>query len=260
MTVWGIATVKDEVDVIEGTVRHMADEVDHLLVLDNGSTDGTREILADLKDDLPLTIIDDPEVGYWQSERMSRLAEHAADRGARWIVPFDADELWTATDRVKVVLADHPTGVALASLFNHFSTAIDPDEADPFRRMVWRQPFPAPLPKVAFRYQPGAVIHQGNHGVTLPSPEPALPVLEVRHFPYRSVDQFVRKAVNGAAAYKATDLPEDVGAHWRSYGEIYDRLGFDGLADVYRAHFWFLSPTDSGLVHDPPPYMRWQLP
>ncbi len=83
-------------------------------------------------------------------------------------------------------------------------------------------------------------------------------VLQVRHFPYRSAAQFVRKAITGAAAYACTDLPPDQGAHWRAYGEIAERHGTEALADVFREHFWFRSPTDSGLVHDPAPYMRWR--
>jgi glycosyltransferase involved in cell wall biosynthesis len=249
--------VKDEADVIAGTLLHMADEVDHLLVADNNSTDGTREILAEL-DDLPLTIIDDPEPAYYQSSKMSALAAHAAEMGAEWIVPFDADELWVAPHRVSKILASATTSIVTAALTNHFCTAVDPDDPDPYRRIVWRQAKPAALPKVAFRWEPGAVIHQGNHGVTLPSDPKPTNGLEVRHFPYRSAEQFISKARNGAAAYRATDLPVSEGAHWRAYGDILDRLGEEGLATVFREHFWYLSPTDSGLVQDPAPYRRWQ--
>lgn len=251
--------VKDEADVIAGTVLHMAAEVDFLVVADNGSTDGTREILAELADQLPaLTVVDDPEVGYYQSDKMSRLAEYAATQGATWIVPFDADEVWVAEDRISTVLDATAENVATARLFNHFPTAVDPADVDPFRSIVWRQPDPAPLPKVAFRWEPGAVVHQGNHGVTLPHGEHPAALLEVRHFPYRSGEQFVRKARNGAAAYRATDLPEHVGQHWRQYGDLLDRFGEATLIDeVFRRWYWFLTPVEEGMVRDPAPYMRW---
>jgi len=259
MSVWGISTVKDEADVIAGTLRHTADEVDHLLVVDNGSTDGTSDILNDLKRDLPLTVIFDPEIGYHQSVRMSRLAEQAARNGAEFIVPFDADEIWySRLGRIREVLALTSGDVVTATLINHFCTSIDPGGSDPFVTMRWRQPNPAPLPKVAFRWRDGAVIHQGNHGVTLPGPvAPIADVLELRHFPYRSAEQFVRKSINGARAYAHTSLPPDQGAHWRAYGAIADRHGEEALAEVFREHFWYLSPLDAGLVEDPAPYLRW---
>lgn len=261
-----VSMCKDESDVAEGMLRHLADEVDHIIVADNGSIDGTRDILGRLAIELPLTVLDDYDPAYYQSRKVSALAELAAtDHGAEWILPVDFDELWVAhTDRIRLALhaLDKRIRVVPAELLNHFQTAIDVDDPDPFRSMVWRQDKPAPLPKVAFRWEPGAVVHQGNHGVTLPSARQWAPdargVLQVRHFPYRSPGQFISKARNGAAAYAATDMPATEGAHWRAYGDLLDRFGPEGLVNVYREHFYYLSPTDSGLGHDPAPYMRWQ--
>lgn len=251
--------VKDEADIIAGMVRHLADEVDEVVIADNGSTDGTRDLLADLERELPLTVLDDPEPAYYQSEKMTALAHLAGAHGARWIVPVDADELWLAADRVSTVLGQLPAGfhIARARLYNHFPTAIDPAGDDPFVTVEWRQADPAGLPKVAFRYHPDAVVHQGNHGVTLPGVPREATVLEVRHFPYRSAEQFVRKARNGAAAYAATDLPDHVGAHWRGYGLLLERHGEAALEAVFREHFWHLAPFEAGLVRDPAPYRRW---
>lgn len=275
MTTFGISMVRDEADVIEGTLRHMAGEVDELIVANNLSTDGTRDILDQLAKELPLTVVDDPDPAYFQSRKMSALADQAAEAGADWIVPFDADEIWFARgDRVSVVLAELGRLVyrrVNAVLYHHFRTRFDdPPGDDPFRTMPWRQATPGGatpqrpegLPKVAFRWEPGAVVEAGNHGVHLPSvhrefPPPTL--LEVRHFPYRSAEQMCRKARNGAAAYAATDLPEQTGSHWRSYGRILDQPnGEQLLAKVYNDHFCYLSPTDSGLVYDPAPYRRWE--
>ncbi len=260
MTTFGVSMVKDEADVIAGTLTHLADEVDHLIVADNGSTDGTREILAELADMLPLTVLDDPEVAYHQSPKMSALADKAAAAGAVWIVPFDADELWVWNgERISDELAGSQVNVVNARLFNHFPSALDTADVDPFRSIIWRQTEPGALPKVAFKWEPGAVIHQGNHGVTLPSGNRTAEGLEIRHFPYRTAEQFVSKARNGAAAYKATGLPEHVGAHWRSYGDILEKFGEAVLIDeVFRRWFYAVSPVDMGWTPDPAPYMRWR--
>lgn len=258
MATFGISMCKDEEDVIAGAVLHMADEVDEIIIADNGSIDDTRAILAELADTLPVTVLDDPDPAHYQGRKMSALAALAAERGATWVVPFDADEIWVAEDRISTILDKLRGNVATARLFNHYRTAVDIESGDPFTSMVWRQPDPLGLPKVAFRWEPGATIHEGNHAVTLPHGERPELCLEVRHFPYRSVEQFVRKARNGAAALAATDLPDDVGAHWRSYGALADRYGPEILAEVFTEHFWHLSPADSGLICDPAPYRRWQ--
>lgn len=259
MTTWGVTMVRDEADVIGGTLRHMADEVDGLVVADNLSTDDTHKILDGLELPVPLIVLDDPDPAYHQSHKMTHLARHAADHGAEWIVPFDADELWfTPEGRVADVIEASGVSIAEATLYNHFPTAVDPAETDPFDRIVWRQREPGALPKVAFRWHPDAVIEQGNHGVWLSSKVQRARLLEIRHFPYRSEAQFIRKARNGAAAYRAANLPEHVGAHWRSYGDLLERHGEEALLEVFHRYFWFLSPTDAGLTPDQAPYLRWQ--
>lgn len=269
-TFCGVTMVKDEADTIFGVLCHMASEgADLLLVLDNGSTDGTRALIdkaaAEVSATCEVRVFDDDEVGYYQSRKITAALTRAArDDQLGWVVPFDADELWHAGDVPLSVLFDHADerGVNLltAKLLSHFVTGVDDDAvADPFQRLVWRERPVAPLPKIAFRWEHGAVVRQGNHAVQL-----ATPVVDsdtsiaVRHFPYRSAEQFVQKARNGARAYAATrGLPRGMGDHWRSYGEILNRLGAQGLHDVWREHFYFLSPVDSKMVFDPAPYRRW---
>ena len=262
--------VKNEEDVIEGTLRHMAGEVDQLIVADNLSTDETRRILSRMVGELPLTVSYDPDPAHYQSRKMSDLAARYADPGD-WIVPFDADELWySRVGRIREVLpvmdswpgGDH--AVVQAKLIDHFGTAVDERDPDVFRSFVWRKVQLSGLPKVAFRYEPGAVIADGNHGVMLPSgtmpcsQQTAYASLEIRHFPYRSPAQFVRKGTNGAVALALTDLPQDTGMHWRGYGAIAEAHGVETLEQVYRDHFWFLVPWEHGMIRDPAPYRRWE--
>lgn len=259
MSVIAVGMVRDEEDLIAGTLLHLADEVDEIIVADNRSTDGTREILAELEDRIPLTVLDDPDVGYYQSHKMSHLARLAGEKGAEWVLPFDADELWLAEHKITKVLADCHGNVAAARLFNHLPTAVDPVMDDPFRSIVWRQQQPGAMPKVAFRWEEGATVHQGNHGVTLPHGERPEELLEIRHFPARSPEQFVRKARNGAQAYRATTLPQGEGAHWREWGDLLDRIGEEAfIEEVFMRHWHYMTPVENGLIHDPAPYRRWR--
>lgn len=255
----GISLVKDEHDVIVSTMTHLAAHVDHIIVSDNGSTDGTREILAELARSLPLTVLDDPDLAYYQSAKTSALADLAvAEHGAEWVIPVDADEAPICSHgRIGDALGELPpmVNVASAFLFNHLATALDdPDENDPFKRMVWRQPHAVPLRKVAVRWMLGGVIHQGNHGVSLPVPAVSVSgLVETRHFPVRSVGQFISKVTNGGAAYAATDLPESEGAHWRGWHAIYESGGPEALAEIVRGHWLYEDPEAAGLVCDPVP-------
>lgn len=249
MTVAAVSMVRDEADIIESTVAHMLTQVDVVIVADNRSIDGTREIL----DSLDVVTLDDPEVAYHQSEKMTRLAHYAAGEfGADWVVPFDADEWWYSPEgRIGDVLeACQAWPVMTAELYDHVPTGIDPDGPDPTRTIRYRRRNPGALPKVACRTAPDLVIHQGNHGAGYSAPAPQIPGLIVRHFPYRSAEQFARKAINGAEAYAATDLPDDIGRHWREYGAIAAANGVEALHDVFRRWFWVEQPGED-LVYDP---------
>lgn len=267
----GVSMVRDEEDIVGATVRHLLNEVDAVLIADNRSTDRTRQVLDTIALEYPgrVVIVDDPDPAYRQSAKMTALANRARTQfGAEWIVPFDADEWWYSPfGRIAAVLTeiDPKWAIAPAPLFDHVSTAQDPDEADPTVRMGWRRKRANPLPKVACRWLPGLTIAQGNHDATYPLPVWRYdPVLVVRHFPNRSPEQFVRKARNGAEAYRAAgdSIPESQGAHWRQWGNLLDGSGPEALVEVYRTWYFREDPIgnvlDNGtpvepLIYDPVP-------
>lgn len=263
MTTWGVSMMKDEADVACSTLLHLASEgCAGIVVADNLSTDSTRrelEVAAlELEGRCEVVIVDDREPGYYQAAKMTRLAAMAAERGATWIVPFDADELWCGLRRpLARELDDSPLDVVTVSLRYHYRTGLDPSHSNPFESMVWRGRDFEGLAKVAFRWRDGAAVHMGNHGVDLPGAKSSgtLPI-EIRHFPYRSVEHFTRKALNGSSAYRASDLPDMYGAHWRGWGDLADAQGVEALGDVFEEHYWHPDPTAS-LVCDPAPFLRW---
>lgn len=90
--------VKNEVDIIEDNIRfHAKQGVDCFAVMDNGSDDGTRELLEKLKAEFDLHVIDQPEQNYQQAKWMTELAEYArSTMKADLVISNDADEFWVS--------------------------------------------------------------------------------------------------------------------------------------------------------------------
>lgn len=248
MTVFGIAMVRNEADIIGPIIEHMLTQVDKIIVADNMSTDGTLEIL----ESLPVEVFTDSQAGYYQSQKMSMMAQVAFHRkGATWIVPFDSDEYWRTRTGASIAyeLQQLPESVLIAEadIWDHVSTGADPYEPNPLKRIQWRRDRALPLPKVACRAKEGMVIQQGNHSVSYPDnpfPPTVKNLLTIRHVPYRSVEQFKNKIIQGARAYKATDLPESMGAHWRQWGQILETQGEQAIADLYRKWYFRECPEE----------------
>jgi len=87
--------VRDEADIIEANIRtHASLGVDAFAIMDNGSTDGTREILSKLEKELEIIIIDE-KGNYNQAKWMKQLATVAKNKlKADWVINNDADEFW----------------------------------------------------------------------------------------------------------------------------------------------------------------------
>jgi len=120
-----------------------------VIVADHGSVDGTREIL----EGLPVNLRDDREVGFWQPRKTTAMAMEALERGHEWVLPVDADEIWHGRyqeARIADFLATVEGMGVRARIFQHVWTAEDPEEANPIRRIGYRQPSPKKV-KVACR-------------------------------------------------------------------------------------------------------------
>lgn len=215
----GISMMRDEADICETVVRHLlAEGIDRVIVADNLSTDGTGDILRSIGPEV--TVVDDPVVAYLQSEKMTTLAHRAAELGADWVVPFDADELlYSPHGRLCDVLTDRIEPVQWVRAFEHVPMEWDdPDEPNPVVRIKHRKPQPKPFMKCVFRYDPHVRIWQGNHQVDHPGPFGGPGLLELREFQYRTLQHATRKVRNGKAAYDATSMPLSEGSHWREMG------------------------------------------
>jgi len=223
--------VRDEEDVLEANLEHhFAHGVDFVIATDNGSVDGTLDILRAEERAGRLRLILEPEDTYAQHRwvtRMARLA--AADHGADWVINNDADEFWWPRDGdLASTLAAVPDAVDVVVAQRHNFVA-RPGHDQPFhQRMTVRQAEPrqhpglgdGPLPpKAAHRADPEVTVLQGNHEVTGPllgGSELDDGRIDILHFPIRGYAHFANKIAKGGAAYaRNAELPVEVGHQWR---------------------------------------------
>jgi len=234
--------VRDEADIIGTVIAHLfASGVDHVIAADNLSTDRTRQILESFDD---VTVVDDPEPGYYQSDKMTRLAR-MVDEG--WVLPFDADEVWYPTEghSLSDALSATDADVVLATGHDHIARHNPLTVADAGYLSPWRRTSPQKLAKVAFRAHADVIVAMGNHDVSHPGTR-VQGVLEFRHYQYRTCEQMVRKLRVGAAAYAASDVDMRHGTHWREGGQLSDdamQVKWDELA------------SEEGLTFDPAPLL-----
>lgn len=268
MSVAAIMLVKDEADIIEPVVRHLLAEVDEVIVADNLSTDSTGAILVALAQEFPgrVDVRSDPEPGYYQAEKTSRLAREAHQRGHSWVVPADADEVWYSPHgRLGDVLEAQPREVlfARAPLVYHLPTALDdPALEDPLARIGWRfreDMQPSSMSKVACRTARDLAIDMGNHEavsfgrVRSNWSHNVHGLVVARHYPWRSERQMLSKIGNGARAYAAApNLSDEYGGHWKAHGLPGDP-GFErSVVDWFRR--WGYAPEPrvrADLMYDP---------
>ncbi|MGD8331033.1 MAG: glycosyltransferase family 2 protein [Acidobacteriota bacterium] len=241
--------VRDEEDIIEWNLRyHLSRGVDHFVVTDNQSVDGTVEILREYERQGVVTYVHEPDDDFSQDRWVTGMTVLAQSKlQPDWLIHSDADEFWWPE-----------SAASLDELFGsvrRWRRAVRVDRCDflgpsrhadePFfKRMIYRvrQPrnllgYPLP-PKVAHRPLEDPYIHQGNHRVSTGGrvlrPR-RLKGISILHFPARTPDQLRNKVMRGGAAYESnTRFDETVGSTWR---RMYRSQRNGELGRLIDAHF-----------------------
>jgi predicted O-methyltransferase YrrM len=241
MRVFGLMIVRNEVDILRTNVlHHLALGVDHFLVVDNGSEDGTNRVLTELERTGRVAWGSDSGP-YRQPEVITQLALEAFLRGADWVVPIDADEFWYAPrGNFRSVLAASHAGALCAEVVNYVQRR-DQIETTPdaLLTMTYRPAQPiGPLadvrslvgsgrcafveavyaPKWISRASPGLEIGTGNHSVAgTTGPLEATNEVLCLHAALRSRRLFEAQTAN---AQRARDAGNERNWHWIRWREL----------------------------------------
>lgn len=220
--VWAVSVVRDEADIIEHTVRHLLSQgIDHVLVADNRSTDETPEILRELgRETGRVHLARDHHVAHIQSQKVTYLAHAAWRHGARWIIPFDADEFWFARGQSVAsylqILGN--IGIVHADFFH--MVPVDGPVTDPSDATFVLDSHPSFPGKVAAQAHPLLYVGPGNHYAARVGGETG--GLAIAHAQYRGPEQVARKLRQGAVTARMTG--EDTSwfsPHWEA-GSLLD--------------------------------------
>jgi hypothetical protein len=207
--------ILNESDIVEAFVRHTAHFVDHHFFVDNGSIDGTLQVLQKLKDEgFAITVYQSNARSFVESRINTFLYQTAvASIQADWVVFLDTDEfiddrqltqplrdcIASFADRhgssacIEVPLReyhitpDDPSDILITNRITHCSPTSDN------RKVI--------VPGDLIRRQ--AIIQPGNHAVLIDNatacPTFREPTLSYAHYAVRSPYQWLSKSIIGWA-------------------------------------------------------------
>lgn len=240
MRVFGFCIVRDDPEIIGLSVRHhLRTGVDHVLLVDNGSSDETREIVEELGREKGVTSWRD-ESDWQQAAISTELAREAFRLGADWVVPFDADEFWVASGPgLRQLLSSSRAGALEALVVNFIQKrserAAGADELLSMTRRIAQPTGPFERtrelvesrqiafvemlypPKFISRATAELAIGPGNHEVAgLTGPVEPTDSVRCLHAPLRSLASLNAKA-DQALRQEQAGWPADLGWHARHF-------------------------------------------
>jgi len=273
MNLVAISCVKNEEDIIETFIRHTATFVDQIVILDNGSTDATLDILNSIKtENIALELLIDSSIGHFQWKRMNFLMDsYAVNKYAGdWIIPLDADEFIVAEDKVSFcdILSSHKSPVKLQLMTYVPHESDDRREINPalrIRHRLQKEAHPyykVIVPSDLLKKRPDVSLSQGNHNLVLNGKHLKAFLLDsvfLAHIPIRSPEQYASKVALKNLQYLAMSQREESwGGHLQ---RPYELLKKDpqAFADTYReaALYFGVKPDrtfEPKVVLDPIPY------
>lgn len=263
-----IGMVKNSADIIESFIRCNAIWAERFVLLNNMSTDRTREILESLiEEGFSIEIIDDNEDSYCQSEKMNKLLRYTIDKyETDYVTVLDDDEILICDNPEKSVneileyLPDD--NLYYAGWKMYIPTEVD-DQSDYCipRKMRFRLDdqleiikkiiIPVSIIDESFK------IAQGNHfafGDRINN-HVNIVALRIAHFPIRSAEQLKSKALIGWTNYMLMDNRSiSHGTHWKGFYDVVKEgkeLTIDAMQLMVLAYYSSWEADKVNIIVDP---------
>ena len=225
--------IRNEEHIVATCIGHLLNtvRVDRIYVTDNGSTDGTPDILRRIAKRTNRVVIDTDPGDFRQGEIITALARRAMADGFTWLLPTDADEfLWLRPGhslaalcqrddiggyrlglcnflQARPIRRDWPGALGLMAVAAIPTGTMPTDAARvgagtlPFVRITYPT-------KILVRASPALTVAFGNHDAAgTAGPLLPLPEAEILHAPLRAFDRLRRRAEAGRRSYVTTPEP-----------------------------------------------------
>jgi glycosyltransferase involved in cell wall biosynthesis len=204
-----VTMIKDEGDIIELFVRVNSRSVDHLFILDHGSSDNSLQILLNLQSEgYPITLFKDDSSDFHQSLMITALAKRVAlTNEYDYIVPLDGDEfIYAFNNEFREIVAsqvvENEVGLLawqtyIPSHGDFFECEAPLYEAFRKRKIENTHFYKVIIPNELAK---NVVIGEGNHSVSLDGYfiQSRLVEAYIQHVPVRSIEQITAKSLIGS--------------------------------------------------------------
>lgn len=215
MSILGYMIVRNEADIIGEVISYYRHHQIPLCVVDNGSTDGTWEILLE-KRDLLASLLRHETEDYDLSEMLQLAVQRCQSLGPTWMLHVDADHFYDyhaefdSFQSMVEAAEDASANCIQFSEYTFFVTSLDevfvPSAQERMRYYAYHDGLPQPR---LFKNLPGVDTHTGGgHRVVYDNaPVRVFPFSgALRHYPFRTIEQAARKLRERRARYSTKGL------------------------------------------------------
>ena len=249
MKLISITTIKNEADIIESFVRYHANIFDLMIILNNGSTDDTDDILDKLiSEGLPIVTLMDTDKYFEPKIKYNFLLKKAFNEyDADIVCPLDADEFLTSTEgHPRQLLENIPSKSYFTVMWKTYIPTEHDDENDlfvPSRIRYIRDENIEHLGKVVISrelfedYNAGLSI--GNHELEAKKELKRQlsnikdSNLRIAHFPLRTINQTTSKVLtNYPNSLSRTIVKKNTSYHYVIMFNKIKRMGHLEMSDV----------------------------
>lgn len=227
MKVYSLLVVKDEADVVGLSLRDACRWSDKVIVIDNGSTDGTWELLQRLAAEEPKVVLFMRYEGPFHiglRARAFRAFRHEMRLGDWWCVRLDADEFYPGDVRAFLKKIPWYCRTVKKRSTDYVVTYEDLEEGlleGDFEKDMSKLRYALPQQREERRFMRHSPLLVWLDRWRYPHPwgKVAKECIAVDHYQYRSVEQMQRRYANRQKAKSdgCGSFSHETGSGWRDY-------------------------------------------